>query len=341
MSFTPSDCFDILPFPQKEKMEERKPVKNIVLFEGHVRWIMERETPEERLAAWEVVAAIAFPHEYELPYEPPEIPADGSPLSPCDKVRRDTYHMMADFILSRVWEQSGQIKNQRKVEAGKIGASAKYGYYGSPASTDSYIETEEPPAREPTVGCTPAQTDSTANQQPPTASDISTSITPKDAAMEELEPNYWLPKKMNKKLNEKDRKLIDNWHKKIPNAAALREFLERGYMFQNKSLVTSPVFCDYAYARIARECNFVSPKTGHAYGSLFNVIHWLALDYIRKENEIRRASEEEKRKDIESEFETKVAEVSQMTNEEIMAMERKRQRKAEREAMAKVLRGEL
>ena len=54
-----------------------------------------------------------------------------------------------------------------------------------------------------------------------------------------------------------------------------------------------------------------------------------------------RAEAEEKRKDIESEFETKTVVASQMTNEEVADMQRISSRKAEREAMEKILRGEL
>ena len=45
--------------------EATKPVRRVTLYEGQVRFIMERETPEERLAAWETVAAIAFPPDEE------------------------------------------------------------------------------------------------------------------------------------------------------------------------------------------------------------------------------------------------------------------------------------
>ena len=116
---------------------KEKKVKSIVLLEGHVRWIMERETPEERLAAWETLAAIAFPENpYELPYEPPQKPFDGSRLSPCDRVRRDTYNMLADYINSRMWETEGGGKNPKKVLAGKLGAAIRHGKFGS-SSTSS------------------------------------------------------------------------------------------------------------------------------------------------------------------------------------------------------------
>ena len=56
--------------------KEANKVRSIPLLEGHARWIMERETPEERLAAWETLVAIAFPPPYELPYVPPSLPVD-------------------------------------------------------------------------------------------------------------------------------------------------------------------------------------------------------------------------------------------------------------------------
>ena len=42
-------------------MPQSETVRSIVLDEGRVDWIMERATPEERLAAWDVLVAVAFP----------------------------------------------------------------------------------------------------------------------------------------------------------------------------------------------------------------------------------------------------------------------------------------
>ena len=67
----------------------------------------------------------------------------------------------------------------------------------------------------------------------------------------------------------------------------------------------------------------------------------MAIDFQRKSNEIRRAEEEEERKNKESEFESRVQAVSQMSNEDIADMERISARRAERRAMEKILRGEL
>ena len=306
-------------------------VKSIVLLEGQVRWIMERDTPEERLAAWETLAAIAFPNDYELPYQPPELPSDGSPLSPCDRVRRDTYYMLCDFFSSRLWEQTGRIKDQKKVAAGKRGAAARFGmYWGS----DSTAVAEEPP---------PA--DSRSNEliespQPIPIVQMPT-LLPKDLRAEETEYFSDRLRKIGKGLTEVDKKKIAEWHKKFPNAAALREWLDRNFLYQNRNVVCTKEFAEFAYTKLALEENWVSYKTGHAMKDIRNAIHWIALDYIRKSREIRRVEEEEHRKDLESEFETKSLVASQMSNEDITALERKRRRQAEREAMEKVLRGEL
>ena len=53
------------------------------------------------------------------------------------------------------------------------------------------------------------------------------------------------------------------------------------------------------------------------------------------------AAEEESRKNKESEFESRVQAVSQMSNEAVADMERISARRAERRAMEKILRGEL
>ena len=312
-------------------------VKSIVLLEGHVRWIMDRETPEERLAAWETLAAIAFPENpYELPYEPPQKPFDGSRLSPCDRVRRDTYNMMADYINSMAWEKDKDGKNPKKVRAGKLGAAIRHGKYGSSSSSTTETECEQPISiQEEPKG---------EDLIPPSKviqSEPQITMTPLDMMAEEREAFYNGFRKVDHNLSERDKQKIDEWNKKIPNAAALREWLDRNYFMANKNLVCSEQFCAFAYQKIARENNWISYKNNHVINNLLTAIHWMAIDFQRKSREIKRAEEEEKRKDIEAEFETKTLIASQMTNEEVADMQRISSRKAEREAMEKILRGEL
>ena len=311
---------------------EEKKVKSIVLLEGHVRWIMERETPEERLAAWETLAAIAFPENpYELPYKPPKLPLDGSRLSPCDRVRRDAYNMLADYINSRQWEQTDG-KNPRKVAAGRLGAAIKHGKYGSSAASTTDYETNESSVR---------PTEFVQQDQPPAPQEPQITMTPMDVRAEETVGFSESYLKIEPKLTAKDKKQIAEWHKKIPNAAALREWLDRNWFYQNKKMVCSEQFCEYAYNRIAREYNWVSPKTSHALGSILSTIHYFALDFTRKSHEIKRTEEEERRKDIESDFDTKTMVASHKSSEDVADMQRISSRKAEREAMEKILRGEL
>ena len=319
-------------------IDKEQKVKSIVLFEGHVRWIMERETPEERLAAWETLAAIAFPENpYELPYKPPQIPLDGSVLSRCDRVRRDTYNMLADFINSRVWEVGGGVKNPKKVLAGKLGASIRHGKYGSSSSTDyDYDRTT------PSDSC-----EEICNQQKPQSNPMPEScrphitLTPLDERAEETEYFSDRYRKINPTLSERDKAKIAELNKKFPNAAALREWLDRNYFQGNKLLVCSEQFCAYAFQRLAKDANWISYKTNHVINNLLNVIHWMAIDFQTKSNEHRRAAEEESRKNKESEFESRVQAVSQMSNEAVADMERISARRAERRAMEKILRGEL
>lgn len=312
-------------------------VNSIVLLEGQVRWIMERETPEERLAAWETLAAIAFPENpYELPYKPPQTPIDGSRLSPCDRARRDTYNMVADFINSRMWEQDSRGKNLNNVMDGKQEEVISHWKCesSSSSSVDYEDENEEPTLEAPIEGNSePIQKEEKQEQR--------ITMTPLDMTVEERDFFSNGFKKINRNLSEIDKQKIKVWNKKIPNAAALREWLDRSYFMPNKKLVCSEQFCAFAYQKIAREGNWISYKTNHVINNLLTTIHWLAIDFEKKTREIKRAEEEEKRKDMESEFETKTMVASQMTNEEIADMQRMSSRKAEREAMEKILRGEL
>ena len=86
---------------------DKKTPRSVLLFEGQARWIMERETPEERIAALEVLMAIAFPNEGEE-YKPPK-----SPKTNIGKVQRDAYNIFKDFSESRMWEWPGE--NQKKI----------------------------------------------------------------------------------------------------------------------------------------------------------------------------------------------------------------------------------
>lgn len=302
---------------------ERKQVNNIVLFEGHVRWIMERPTPEERLAAWETLAAIAFPQDGAAPYTPPEA-HDGEPaLSPCDRVRRDTYHMMSDFISSRVWELSGKVKNLNKSVAGKCGAIVRYGLEDSTDTMPDIDTTMEETCDEEAKSNTVA---------PPCESPQVQFLAFNDCGPLQVS---------HESIEAKEKERIAEWNKKFPDAKTLREWLERNYLFQNREIVCSQEFCDYAYTRLAEEDNWTSYKTGRVFRNIRNVIHWIALDFVKKRNEINRFDNGERRKDREVQFDEAVSLTTQKTSEDIADMERVRRRKAEREAVDKVLRGEL
>ncbi|MBO6031903.1 MAG: hypothetical protein J6Q22_10720 [Prevotella sp.] len=311
--------------------DKDKQVKSIVLLEGHVRWIMERETPEERLAAWETLAAIAFPENpYELPYKPPQKPLDGSCLSPCDRVRRDTYNMLADYINGRVWENNDRDVNKE----GCVGEDG----LGIESSSGSVIDDEwwkNESAVEASDNRISFPSSHEVNVRP------NVTMTPLDMRAEETMFFSERYLRVESRLTEQDKKKIEEWHKKIPNAKALRRWLDRNWYFQNKKLVCSEKFCEYAYNKLAREDNWVSYKTNHAMSNISTAIHWIAIDFQRKENEIKRAEEEERRKDQEVEFDTKVMLASHRTSEDLADMQRISSRKAEREAMEKILRGEL
>jgi hypothetical protein len=73
-------------------LSEQSHIRSIVLDEGQVDWIMERETPEERLAAWDTLVAVAFPEDSTQPYEPPKMKR-GTKLSPVERTKRDAYNI--------------------------------------------------------------------------------------------------------------------------------------------------------------------------------------------------------------------------------------------------------
>lgn len=62
---------------------------------------MERETPEERLAAWDTLVAVAFPEDPAFPYEPPPMKR-GAKLSPVERTKRDAYNIFKGIGLHGV-----------------------------------------------------------------------------------------------------------------------------------------------------------------------------------------------------------------------------------------------
>lgn len=298
-----------------------KPVRRVTLFEGQVKFIMERDTPEERLAAIETIFAIAFPPDEDHKYVPPALPADGSRLSPCDRVRRDVYNFLKD-VLERQAEKDSGKKDPQKVEAGRLGALARFGDRGS-SSAVNISPTKKKEPKDETKESTPAVTIPRAILEDDFSSDIVGGT------------------RYKRTLTDEEKAQVASWDKKIPDAKALQEFLKRNYMYQNKALVITDEFCDFAYHKLAKIDRWISTRDRRPLHDIRQAVHYIALDYIKKAGEIRRAEKEEHRKDMEADFEMQTTQHSRQTPTELAAIERKRRRAAEREAMEKIMKGEL
>lgn len=257
---------------------EDRHVRSIVLYEGMVDWIMERATPEERLAAWDTLVAVAFPEDVGDVYEPPKA-KHGSPLSAIDRTKRDAYNIFKGIA----------IRSSVNTE------------------TQTFSSAEES-----TVG----GTDSFGSDQ--------------------IEPIYFRPTRGRVKLTEADKEQIAEWNRKFPDAKALYDYLNKSYFYQNRSLVCSEEFCKYALCQFQMS-NWIFYKTRTPYKTIDKAIHYMALDYKRKCGEIRRSEEEERRKDMESEFEAKAMQYGQQDSTDIATAERKRRIAAEERWMQKLM----
>ena len=278
--------------------------RNLVLFEGQVRWIMERETPEERLAAWETIAAIAFPQTDKTQYTPPK----GKSLSPCDRVRRDVYLMFKDIIESSHWERFGEVKNTRKVKAGIASAAARESRrMDSSSSTDS----DSTDYNGSTISVNP-QTMNSSERFGGT-----------------IRGNFG-------NLTAYDIKKIAEWKNKFPSAKTLLKYLEDNYIFPNRKLVCTESFCEYAFSQLD-SANWCSSRNGKPLSKIDIAIHWMAVDYTKRVGDIRRLEQEEKRKDLETNLALQNTEISQLSADDFAAIERKRRRQAEKEAMQKLM----
>ena len=290
---------------------ESKPIRCLTLFEGWVKWIRELDTAEERLAAWETFGAIAFPEDESRPYEPPPLPTNGSKLSVCDKVRRQVYNLFKAVIESNAIKNSWKGKDQKKVEAGRLGAAIRFGRNGESSTVVT--------SSEPEVGAKPTSLDVTRQEE----AIVNRSYTPR------------------RRLTADDKEKIAEWNRTIPNASALQEYLRRNYMYQNTALILTPEFCEFAYHKLANIDKWISTRDKKPFNDIRNAIHYLALDYIKKSGEIRRAEKEEKRLDMEADFEMQTTLHSKQSPSDIAEKERKRRMDAEQKAMEMILKGEL
>ena len=261
---------------------DHRHIRSIVLDEGQVDWIMERETPEERLAAWETLVAIAFPEDDSIPYEPPNW-RKGDKLSSIERTRRDAYNIFKGIYLHGV----------------------PYGESDSTVCMGEPIELEEKKI---------------------------------DRIAEQSEETYNVTHntRLAKSLTQEDKEQISNWNRKFPDSKSLYDYLNRNYYFSNRNIVCSEGFCNYALSQF-RSNNWINYKTGKPHKSIDRTIHYLALDYKKRCGEIRRAEEEERKKDIEAEYESKAAQYEQQSPTDIATAERKRRMEAEERWLSKMM----
>lgn len=302
-----------------------KPDRAVKLYEGHVRWIMNRSTPEERLAAWETIVAIAFPHDESQPYRPPEPHKDGSPLNSIESVCRDTYDIFSGLIRCQGKDGNGWYKDPKKVEAGRKGAAIRYGRSGA-STVESTIEET-----------------ALKNIESPEPESIETKVVKSPTPVQEDDfSGYEAGEfKYKRTLTKSELAAIKTWNEKIPNAEALKAYLAKNYLYQNRQVVLQDEFCAFAYHQLAKVSGWISSRDKRPFRDIRQAVHYIALDYIRKSGEIKRAEEEEKRKNMESAFETQKVELSKQSNTELASLERRRRRAAEKEAMEKIMKGEL
>lgn len=263
---------------------DQRNVRSIVLDEGQVDWIMERETPEERLAAWDVLVAIAFPEDTALPYEPPKV-KKGSKLSPVERTKRDAYNIFKGIGLHGV----------------PYGESDSTAFFGESTSSDEH------------------NVDSITDKSEPTY-------------------NRMYQTRIQQSLTQADNDQIAKWNRRFPDSKSLYEYLNKNYFFANRNLVCSEEFCNFALRQFQTN-NWINYKTEKPHKSIDRTIHYLALDYKRRCGEIRRAEEEERKKDLAAEFDAKVEKYDSIEPTDIATAERKRRIEAEERWLKKMMEG--
>lgn len=87
---------------------DTRQVRSIILDEGRVAWIMERETPEERLAAWDMLVAIAFPEDESEEFDINRINR-GKSATAVERTMRDAYHIFKGIEVHKFQMDSNGI----------------------------------------------------------------------------------------------------------------------------------------------------------------------------------------------------------------------------------------
>lgn len=301
---------------------EDRPDRALTLYEGHVRCIMELDTPAEKLAALETVFAIAFPSD-DTPYEPPEIPKDGSTLSAEDKARRLAYNIFSGLIKFHGKKGESRIKDKKKVFAGKMGAVTRWGESSiGDSSTDAMESTvmSDDSSGQSTV--VPSQNQS---RQPIIHTDDYSSMLP-----------GWRYK-YKKELTEEEKAAISDWDRKIPNAQALHDWIENNFFHNTRNIARTMEFAEFAYNQLAKTDRWISTKYNRPLKDIKLALHYIALSYQRQRTEVKCMEIEEQNKLREASMNLRDSEHSQ----DLADLERKRRRQAEKAAMEKILRGEL
>lgn len=339
-----------------------KPERNVCIWEGWARWIAERDTTEEKLAAYETIMAIAFPEDESSPYTPPPKPTDGSKLSRCDLIRRDVYNQWHGVIEKKTGVVNQKTKSQVRAEAGRLGAAKRWGqrYRDDSTSGDSTvliseevssdyasdISSIEPPKIAPQAS-TP-----TTPLKPTTKEDIvvvggntalrvpKPSPLPQDGLLETLEP-YRKPNRYEAQLSEGEKAQVATWRKKFPDAKALQNWIAKSWRLPNRKIATSDNFCNYAFAVLDEERNWCGALNHRPITNLGTTLHWLVITYMRQCAEIEVATKKIEREKREADFDERVSLANQNSPEEVADRLRKERLDAERDAMERIMRGEV
>lgn len=296
---------------------------------------MELDTPSEKLAALETVFAIAFPPHEDKPYVPPELPADGGKLSKEDKARRLAYNIFNGLIRYQGKKVEGRIKDKRKVEAGRLGAYTRWG----DSSASRYAITKDEIGEDSNTEGDELEKHVKEDEKP---GSVTKQTIPQAVAEDDFSSIYEAGRyRFNRDLTKEEKNAIAEWDRKIPNAQALLEFIKKNFLFATRATALKPEFCEFAYHKLAKIDRWISSRDKRPLRDIRTAIHYIALEYKRQLCEVELAEKEEKRKNMEAEFQMKNTELSQMSATDLADLERRRRRQAEKDAAAKIMKGEL
>lgn len=307
-------------------------------WEGWYDYIRDLDSPEEKLEAYETICQMAFlgPSRYVNP----ERPIDGD-ISPLFRVRRQVFHLIHGIL----WKTKGSCQN----------SDVDYGSYsvcrGRPRTGETreeYLKRTEERRRQ--MESAMASNEGGIGNEEDTDDDFpyyadddtsSTGQLQEHDAAEKGEALIQAEKEREERSEELseaakrriEQATVSQWKERIKNWQDLQAVIVNGYFGADMKLAQSEEFCRYALWILCDQQDWKNVVTGRAIqNDLMNIIHSLVrkFAYMKQKDSVMDKKREAWMKESADKLDEAIA--SQMSDEEMAELNRKRRIAANRKA---------